>query len=212
MAERFGFRVAGISYCQEAAECCGTGDPVRLVPEPENPFDPNAIRVEINGRKVGYVPRDLTGALRSFAPDVASASASVRALLGGGAEFLTGIEVDVGPCGPAATASSHPASVRGAASAQETTYVVLKRALLHAVLYSILYEDAGSLPFPLRIEGRLLPARTKWLRRYDPLIDDDVWAFEWRDDQGVQRLEVPGDSEAEVEILTAVPCAGGDDQ
>lgn len=28
-----------------------------LVPEPENPHDPNAIRVEIEGRLVGYLPR-----------------------------------------------------------------------------------------------------------------------------------------------------------
>ena len=31
------------------------GEPVELVPEPDNPHDPNAIRVVIGGQKVGYI-------------------------------------------------------------------------------------------------------------------------------------------------------------
>ncbi len=33
------------------------GDPLVLVREPDNPHDPNAVRVEWRGRKLGYVPR-----------------------------------------------------------------------------------------------------------------------------------------------------------
>jgi hypothetical protein len=33
------------------------GDRVELVREPDNPHDPNAIRVEWRGRKLGYLPR-----------------------------------------------------------------------------------------------------------------------------------------------------------
>src|SRR5512147_228285 len=33
------------------------GDRVDLVREPENPHDPNAVRVEWRGRRLGYVPR-----------------------------------------------------------------------------------------------------------------------------------------------------------
>ena len=33
------------------------GEALRLVREPANPHDPNAIRVEWNGRMLGYVPR-----------------------------------------------------------------------------------------------------------------------------------------------------------
>lgn len=33
------------------------GDPLSLVREPENPHDPRAVRVEWQGRKLGYVPR-----------------------------------------------------------------------------------------------------------------------------------------------------------
>src|SRR6476469_860360 len=38
------------------------GDALALVREPDNPFDAAAIRLEWNGRKIGYVPRE-NGAL-----------------------------------------------------------------------------------------------------------------------------------------------------
>jgi hypothetical protein len=33
------------------------GDGLALIREPDNPFDANAVRVEWQGRKIGYVPR-----------------------------------------------------------------------------------------------------------------------------------------------------------
>jgi hypothetical protein len=39
------------------------GDALELVREPANPHDPNAVRVEWRGRKLGYVPRAENGAL-----------------------------------------------------------------------------------------------------------------------------------------------------
>ncbi len=33
------------------------GDALELIREPDNPFDGNAVRVEWQGRKIGYVPR-----------------------------------------------------------------------------------------------------------------------------------------------------------
>ena len=33
-------------------------DEYDLVREPDNPFDPNAVRVEINGIKFGYIPKE----------------------------------------------------------------------------------------------------------------------------------------------------------
>lgn len=33
------------------------GDALKLVREPDNPFDADAIRLEWNGRRIGYVPR-----------------------------------------------------------------------------------------------------------------------------------------------------------
>ena len=35
-----------------------TSEPVQLIPEPNNPQDPNAIKVIINNMHVGYVPQD----------------------------------------------------------------------------------------------------------------------------------------------------------
>ncbi|MBI2315664.1 MAG: HIRAN domain-containing protein [Betaproteobacteria bacterium] len=39
------------------------GDRLDLVREPSNPHDPNAVRVEWRGRKLGYVPRRENAAL-----------------------------------------------------------------------------------------------------------------------------------------------------
>jgi len=39
------------------------GDRLGLVREPDNPHDANAVRVEWNGRMLGYVPRDQNQAL-----------------------------------------------------------------------------------------------------------------------------------------------------
>jgi hypothetical protein len=39
------------------------GDRLALAREPDNPYDANAVRVEWNGRKLGYVPRDQNRAL-----------------------------------------------------------------------------------------------------------------------------------------------------
>lgn len=39
------------------------GDPLVLVREPDNPHDPNAVRVEWDARMLGYVPRSQNAAL-----------------------------------------------------------------------------------------------------------------------------------------------------
>ena len=57
--------LAGFRYA-EATEVwpqLNTGDALDLVREPDNPHDANAVRVEWNGRKLGYVPRAENGAL-----------------------------------------------------------------------------------------------------------------------------------------------------
>jgi len=60
--------VAGESHYQEALRAIAGPGEVRmdteahLIPEPENDYDPNAVRVEIDGHKVGYLPRDLAPA------------------------------------------------------------------------------------------------------------------------------------------------------
>jgi hypothetical protein len=57
--------LAGYRY-GEAAEVwpmLQPGDALQLVREAENPHDPNAIRVEWRGRRLGYVPRRENAAL-----------------------------------------------------------------------------------------------------------------------------------------------------
>jgi hypothetical protein len=60
--------VAGESHYQDALEtvaggrtCFGVRIPLitaQLVREPANPYDPNAVRVEADGRELGYVAKE----------------------------------------------------------------------------------------------------------------------------------------------------------
>lgn len=51
--------LAGFQYHQGEAlwEQMAVGNRLELVREPANPFDGNAIRIDWNGRKLGYMPR-----------------------------------------------------------------------------------------------------------------------------------------------------------
>jgi hypothetical protein len=65
------FNVAGISFRKEACRVVhglGVPDMATLVPEPTNPYDPNAIAVHMHGQHVGYVPRVLTTTLLPLCP------------------------------------------------------------------------------------------------------------------------------------------------
>ena len=57
--------LAGFAYDEAAAVFAELriGDGLQLAREPDNPFDPNAVRVEWRGRKLGYVPRSENAAL-----------------------------------------------------------------------------------------------------------------------------------------------------
>ena len=54
-----GSPLAGFRYGEAAAVWADLrpGDALELVREPGNPYDPNAVRVDWRGRKLGYVPR-----------------------------------------------------------------------------------------------------------------------------------------------------------
>ena len=57
--------LAGYRYGEGAAlwPLLQPGDALELMAEPGNPHDPNAVRVEWRGRKLGYVPRRQNAAL-----------------------------------------------------------------------------------------------------------------------------------------------------
>ena len=60
------FNIAGTSFRNGLDKCVGTFDG-KLVPEPDNEHDPNAIKIMWNGTKlIGYVPWDRTLEVKSF--------------------------------------------------------------------------------------------------------------------------------------------------
>ncbi len=68
--EAIELKVAGVTFegRQEILKgLMGAPRLAKLIPEPDNKYDPNAIAVETNGQKIGYIPRavacDLIGLL-----------------------------------------------------------------------------------------------------------------------------------------------------
>jgi hypothetical protein len=58
--------VAGISFALKENPALKVleikeGENLSIIPEPENTYDPKAIRIEYNGTKIGYVPRKKEG-------------------------------------------------------------------------------------------------------------------------------------------------------
>ena len=103
-------KVKGISHCQDAANACSLGEELDLVPEPSNPHDSNAIRIERQARAtgswyvrddpeacqvptlVGYLDRDLAAELAAPARSY-KITAHVFEILGGQTDQLAGIRI-----------------------------------------------------------------------------------------------------------------------
>jgi hypothetical protein len=50
--------IAGASYCEKSAlETLTVGTYIDLVPEPDNEYDKNAVKLICNGRKIGYISK-----------------------------------------------------------------------------------------------------------------------------------------------------------
>lgn len=64
------FHIAGVQFHEyrEALKDLDlkVGTEVDLVPEPENKFDPNAVRIEFKGMHLGYVPKKLSAEISAF--------------------------------------------------------------------------------------------------------------------------------------------------
>ena len=83
------FKVAGISHykddiiknflSEDDDEFDYESSSVELIPEPENEHDPNAIKVIVDGIKIGYVPKELTSFVRDTleSPNFTGAKATV---------------------------------------------------------------------------------------------------------------------------------------
>ncbi|HTX67826.1 MAG TPA: HIRAN domain-containing protein [Thermoleophilia bacterium] len=88
--------VVGTAPYQEALETVAGGSAgsapdvekwAHLIPEPDNPWDRNAVAVYIDGRKVGYLPRESAGAYASLLGRLWAGSSSrgvCRAVVSGG--------------------------------------------------------------------------------------------------------------------------------
>jgi hypothetical protein len=52
--------VAGESHYQaNIRRVAAVGKPVQLIPEPTNKYDRNAVRIDVDGLTIGYIPRDI---------------------------------------------------------------------------------------------------------------------------------------------------------
>ena len=58
--------VAGFRHYEAGTAPVATGDPVRLVPEPDNEFDPEAIAIHHASGVIGYVPRPYCAAFSQW--------------------------------------------------------------------------------------------------------------------------------------------------
>jgi len=93
--------VVSTATYQEALAAIAGGEPgavqdiekwAHLVPEPDNPWDRNAVAVYVDGRKVGYLPREHTAAYASLLTQVWTnyrGRAVCRAVVGGGRRQAT---------------------------------------------------------------------------------------------------------------------------
>jgi hypothetical protein len=63
------FNIAGFKYHDGALvlDKLHPGKKVKLVPEPDNPYDRNAIQLRYKGTKLGYVPREENGLMALMA-------------------------------------------------------------------------------------------------------------------------------------------------
>lgn len=127
--------VGEAKYQDELWSLCGgtLGERIRhdvtavLVPEPENPYDPNAISVQINGQIVGYLPRQIAAAYETGLRQLMSRSGyhvALRGVIVGGGQRLDGpgrlgvwLYHDPAEFG---VASSRPVRSRAATSTEET--------------------------------------------------------------------------------------------
>lgn len=91
------FRVAGVSFYQEALERCAAGEPVSFTHEPDNPHDPLALRItSARGETVGYVPR--TAPIREAVHQRGRGLSGVFASIGYSRSCLLGATISVAIC------------------------------------------------------------------------------------------------------------------
>ena len=112
--ESMSVHVKGISHYQGAARHCRAGDTVDLVPEPHNPYDNSAVRVDCRGGKIGYLPCELASSL-VLKVRAGRVSASVSNVVGSGTMgynlgVVLNIRIEAGSSGGTGKHESRPNS------------------------------------------------------------------------------------------------------
>lgn len=112
---RYTIHLVGESNYQQAVGRLSIGEAVQLLPEPDNPHDPRAIRaVDVTGATLGYVERG-SWIARAMLDEKTSVRARVLEIIGGGAEqtmqgvvleVLTATDADAGFAAPRAQPSA----------------------------------------------------------------------------------------------------------
>lgn len=153
MSIRYPFvsKVVGISQYQQAASMLSVGAEVVIEHEPDNPYDANACVVHVDGRTIGYLPRNLAQRV------VNGGSTRLRGEVVNKHDTKATIGVEIRVIGPF---DAHPAAIPSAATAQAVSgglVVVAKRS--RRVLgrlervdregRSVIVNDGnGSIPYP----------------------------------------------------------------
>ena len=86
---KFITNVAGVSFRQRDVKQCEIGDKVKLVREPHNGYDKNAIAIFVGGRKIGFIPKEKNSELASFMDAGGAVEARLLELVGGTEDFPT---------------------------------------------------------------------------------------------------------------------------
>jgi len=93
---------------QEIIRSCRIGDALRLIPEPTNPADPNAVAVHAPGGQIGYLRREVAARLNKQIRDRATASAVIMDIRGGEDVPFLGVFVEVTMTDPSVRKAAPP--------------------------------------------------------------------------------------------------------
>lgn len=88
---KFTTNVAGVTHYSVDFSSIRKSSSVEIVPEPECPYDSNALKVVINGRQVGYIKKGFNKSISKAIKEGSKVTARVKAVVGGGGDYNHGI-------------------------------------------------------------------------------------------------------------------------
>lgn len=70
-------KAVGVSFHKDVVSGITVGDVVQVIPEPENPYDKNALAVHVNGSIAGHFPAPLAERVANAIPSLVNMDAVV---------------------------------------------------------------------------------------------------------------------------------------